>query len=733
MTKPITRRAFVNATAAAAAAAAVAPHLGCSRFKRAQTRKGEVREVATACEVCPNKCAVVAVVEDGIIRKLNPNPLSPKSRGMLCARGNAAVKAVYDPDRVKQPLIRAGKRGDGKWRTVSWDEAWDFAAKHLVAIKEKHGPQGVMWSSTEGFQEDFFKNLGLAFGSPNILRHPTLCLASVNLAYSMTFGTVPSFDLRNANYVIISGANRFESIITPDTMDLVESTMNRKTRLIYLDPRFTVTASKADEWYPIRPGTDMAFILAMLQVIVGEGRHDKEFVAGFCSGFDRLEAHVGRYTPEWAEAETGIPERDIARIAREFADAAPRAVYYAGRRSSWYSNDFQMRRAQAILNAVVGNWDREGGMVPNSKIALGELLFMPWDEPTAPRIDELDTRFPLAAKGDGVFIQARENVLAGTPYPVKGWMVYKQDPMSALPDRGRTQAMLEQMQFVGVIDTQMSDTAWFADVVLPESTYLERLDPLAMLPGIWPVVTLRQQVIPPIHDTKPNLEIVQGLAKRLGLSDYFDYTIDQWVEAQVKELPIPQPLDYLKKHGVFTPEGAPFYGTTREPGHRFLTKSGKIELYSERLADAGHDPLPVYRPLVEPPEGAFRMILGRKATHTHANNTNNIWLHEFVPVNDVWINPEPAARLGVTTGDLVEVRSDVGAVRLKARVTQEIRPDCVFMLHGFGKKSRMQRLAFDVGACDADLLTSSMDRVSGNAAFHETFVRVRKIVEGVNA
>lgn len=734
MTDRITRRTFVNGAAAAAAAAALAPHLGCTKFfERGGMPGGISAEIPTACEVCPNKCAVLAVVENGVVHKLNPNPASPKSRGMLCARGHAAVKSVYDPDRVKQPLIRAGARGEGKWRPTSWDEAWDFAAGKLRAVKEKLGPQGVMFSSTEGFQEEFFKNFGLAFGSPNVLRHPTLCLASVNLAYSMTLGTVPSFDLLNTEYVIISGANRFESIITPDTMDLIDSALARKTRLIYLDPRFTVTAAKADEWYPITPGTDMAFILAMLHVIIGEGRYDKEFVATSCAGFEQLTTHVQRYTPAWAETETGIPAAAITRIAREFADAAPRAVYYAGRRSSWYTNDFQMRRAQAILNAVVGNWDREGGMVPNAKIALGELLFLPWDEPTAPRLDEIDSRFPLAAKGDGVFLQARENVLAGTPYPVKGWMIYKQDPMNALPDRGRTQRMIEQMEFVGVIDTQMSDTAWFADVVFPESTYLERTDPIHMLPGIWPVVVLRQQVVKPIHDTKPNLEIVQGLAKRLGLADYFDYTIDQWIEAQAKELPVEKPLEYLKKHGVFTAPGAPFYGTTRSPGHRFLTKSGKIELFSQRLLDAGHDPLPGYHPPVQPPPGAFRMILGRKATHTHANTTNNVWLHEFAQHNDLWIHPGPAERLGIAGGDLVEVRSAVGVVHLPARVTEEIRPDCVFMLHGFGKKSKMQRLAFEIGACDADVLTTAMDAVSGNAAFHETFVRVSKVGEASHA
>ena len=276
------RRRFIQIAGAGAVAAT---QIGCGRH---QIALGQRREIPTTCELCPNKCSVIAVVEDGLIRKLNPNPENPKSRGMLCARGNAGLLQVYDPNRLKRPLIRAGARGEGKWREVSWDEAFDYTAQRLSAVKEKYGPQGVLWSSTEAFAEVFFKNLGMAFGSPNIVRHPTLCLASVNLAYSMTFGTVPSFDLLNANYVIMAGANRFEALITPDTMDLIESTMNRKTRLVCLDPRFTVTASRADEWYPVKPGTDMAFILAMLHVIISEGRHDKEFVANYCQGFEQL-------------------------------------------------------------------------------------------------------------------------------------------------------------------------------------------------------------------------------------------------------------------------------------------------------------------------------------------------------------------------------------------------------------------------------------------------------------
>lgn len=532
------RRRFLQVASGAATGGTLASSVSCKRSGESQTTASGRREVPTTCEMCVNKCSLIAVVENGVIHKLNPNPRNPRSRGMLCARGNAGMQQVYDPARIKRPLIRAGARGEGKWRPASWDEAFDFAASRLAGVKAKYGPQGTLWSSCESFQEVFFQNLALSFGSPNLVRHPSLCLSAVNLAYSLTFGTVPSFDVLNAQYMIMSGSNRLEAFITPDTMDLVHATTERKARLIYLDPRFTVTASKADEWYPIRPGSDLAFILAMLNVIVTEKRYDKEFVAAYTAGFEQLVDHLAPYTPEWAERETEIPSRDIARIAREFADAAPRAFYYAGRRSSGYREEFQMRRAQAILNAIVGNWDRPGGVVPNGKIALGECLFLPWDDPTAGRVDEIETDFPLAVKTDGAYLKLRENVLSGTPYPVKAWMIHKHDPLNAIPDQGRTIRMLEQMEFVGVIDVQMSDTAWYADVIFPESTYLERQDPIQVLPGITPTVVFRQPVIPPLHDTKTTLQIAQGLASRLGAGQYFDFTIDQWIEAQAKELPI---------------------------------------------------------------------------------------------------------------------------------------------------------------------------------------------------
>jgi thiosulfate reductase/polysulfide reductase chain A len=285
--------------------------------------------------------------------------------------------------------------------------------------------------------------------------------------------------------------------------------------------------------------------------------------------------------------------------------------------------------------------------------------------------------------------------------------------------------MAKQMDFIGVIDVAMSDTAWYADVVLPESTYLEREDPIEALSGIVPVAVYRQQVIKPLHDTKSTLEIVQGLAKRLGLTQYFDYTMQQWNEAVAKELPLEAPYEYLKKHGVYVGKGYPKYGSTLTPEHRFVTQSGKIELYSARLKDAGFDPMPTYNPPAQPPAGKFRVIVGRRAYFTHGNSTNNAWLNAFEPHNALWIHPQSAKQCGVADGDMVEVASAVGSVRLKAKLSHEIRPDCVFMLHGFGKRSQWQRLATE-GGSDAQVLETAWDKVSGNAAMHETFVKVRK-------
>lgn len=724
--KKLSRRRFLGTSSCALAAAAIGSQTTVLRAlaktdEQGQAKLADTRDVFTACGMCVNKCGVIARVRDGRIHKLDPNPEYIKSRGMLCARGNAGIKVVYDPDRLKYPLIRAGERGEGKWRRASWDEALDLVAKKMNEIAEKHTRAGVMFASTEGtFQEHFFLQLAECFGSTNTVRHPTLCLSSNIQGFSATFGTFPTPDVLNSDYIIMAGANRSEALITPDSIDQLKGDGGRR-KLVYLDPRFTKTAAKADEWFPIKPGTDMAFVLAMIHVIIGEEHYAKDFVASTTVGFDELAEHVRQYTPEWAAKECEIPAEDIRRIAREFAKAAPKAVFYPGRRSSFADDDVQLRRAMAILNAVVGSWDTEGGLVPNSVIPLTNHDYLaPWYDGVPERIDKDSAAF-LSEK-DGSWTALRDRVLAEKPYPIKGMMIYKQNVVMSVPNRAKTLKMMEQMDFICTIDICMSDTAWMSDVVLPEATYLERQDPLESLSGLVPVVAFRQPCIEPMFESKPNLWIMQNLAKRLGseIADTFDFTMEEHIHHQVSKNP--QILKDLKSKGVYYQKVDPTYGLTR--GKRLKTKTGKIELYSENYASKGLDPLPVYRAHEDVPTGKFRLLVGRSAYFTHGTTANNAYLHELMPENTLWLNTQAAASLGLRNGQYVKVKSQIGEGRLKVEITEKIRPDCVYMAHGFGVLSKGQSLIYGRGACDAALIEDKFEPISGNVAMHQTFVEI---------
>ncbi|HDL01564.1 MAG TPA: molybdopterin oxidoreductase [candidate division Zixibacteria bacterium] len=678
-------------------------------------------DIHTHCGLCVNKCGVVARVENGRIRKLDPILDHPKSKGMLCAKGNAGIQAVYDPDRLKYPMIRVGKRGEGKWRRATWDEALTYVADKLTAIKEKYGPESVLFSSTEGFQEHFFLHFAEAYGSPNTVRHPTLCLASVNNAMFNTFGTVPHFDLKNAKYVIFAGANRLESLLTPDTVDMIDGKASGHYHVV-LDPRFTVTASKANLWVPIKPGTDLAFALALIHMIIKENKYDKTFVEKYTYGFDKLVSHVQKYTPEWAASETGIPVETIYKIGKDFMSNLPRSVFYSGRRGSWNENDTQFRRAIAIVNAISGCWDSEGGAVPPRKIGLGEMLIFPPDEPEAERIDNVKNEFPLANRKDGVYLTLREHALKEDPYALKGWMIYKQNPLQSVPNSQKTYEMMKKMELIVSIDIIPNDTAWEGDVMLPEATYLERTDPLHSLAGLEPAVALRQQVITPMYESRPNLDIMKELAGKLDLSDYFDFTIDEWLEAQVEELPIG--LDELKSRGFYADDKGRIFGNTRKEGYRFRTKTGKIELYSERYAEKGYDPLPIYHRPKDIPSGSYILLTSRYANYTHSSLQNNEWLMAVGMHDKAQINPIVAKKHGIKQGDIITLRSSYGDVELPVLITDRVHTDVICIPHGYGHTSKGLNYAYNKGARVSDLLGTYYDKITGNAAMHQDFVQI---------
>ena len=281
---------------------------------------------------------------------------------MLCPRGQAGLGLTYDPDRIKFPMMRVGERGSGKWKRVTWEQALDYVAAQMLDIKQKYGPQAMIFSTTHNLIQNQFENLLNAYGSPNYGTQRSLCFNSMIASNLFTFGMEePARDYQDVRYILYTGRNLLEAISNSETQDLVRAIANGAT-VVVCDPRFTKTAAKAREWLPIRPGGDLAFLLALAQVIVKEKRYDAEFVSKNTVGFEEFAASVMQYTPEWAEAKCDIPADTIRRVAREMANAAPHAFVHPNWRTSNFINSFQAERVIAVLNALLGNWNKPGGL-----------------------------------------------------------------------------------------------------------------------------------------------------------------------------------------------------------------------------------------------------------------------------------------------------------------------------------------------------------------------------------
>jgi len=727
--RPLSRRTFLKLGSATTISAAIGSQTKILRAleidKSAKKKSHSSNETShfSFCGMCVNTCALIARVRDGVAYKLDPNPNFKKSRGMLCARGNAGLMACYNPDRLKTPLLRQGERGEGKWKRISWDEALDLLANKLTEISKKYTRCGVLFSHGEDTQMGFVDRFAEVFGSYNIASHESQCFNTTVRAYVDTFGEYPFADILNTKYIIMAGANRAEAFFTPDTIDLVTAVKNG-AKLVVLDPRFTKTAAIAHEWYPIKPGTDMAFTLALIHVIIKENLYDKDFIRNRTYGFEKLAEHVQQYTPQWAEGQCEIPAKSIEKIAKEMAKAAPKAIFYPGRRNSFYEDSTQIARAGAILNGILGNWDTEGGLLGKPHIRL------PQPDYTAPFYDDnpedrADAEsVPMMFEETGSFSKMREAIIAEKPYPIKGWFNYHLNPMMSIPDQSKTLEMIDHLEFICTVDIIMSDTAWMSDLVLPAQAHLERKDPVIIEPGASACGCLvyHDPVIKPLFEAKSIFWILKELSKRLKLEEYFNFDIDEFRKVQLKHFP--EADKAIREKGVYDP-GLPVYGIYQ--GKRLKTSTGKIELYSPRYEEAGADPLPVYRPPQDVPPGKFRLVVGRTAIYTHNTTQNNPWLHELTPTNTLWIHPDPASKLGIKTGDLVEVESPVGKEKILAEVTEGIRPDTTFMLSGFGSMSKSMRLVYNNGACITRLLEDKIDKLTGTVAMHETFVTIRKV------
>lgn len=727
MSESVSRRDFLKMGGAAAGAFALGEFMP-PLVARAARQAGQLDAsgdgyIASMCEMCVWRCGLLAKVNSGRVVKLEGNPDHPHSKGKLCPRGQAGLMNTYDPDRVLTPLVRVGNRGEGLFRKASWEEALDITAKNMLAIKQKYGPEAMVFSSTHNLSQPLFENLLQAFGSPNYGTQRSLCFNAMTVANLMTYGVEePERDYSQVKYIILTGRNLAEAISNSETGELVHA-VDRGVKLVYLDPRFTKTAAKATDWLPLRPGTDLAFHLAMLNVIIGEHLYNDSFVSQYTVGFDEVASGVNQYTPEWAATITEIPADTIRRIAREFAAAAPYALAHNGWRTSNFVNSFQTERAITILNALVGNWGTT--MLPpgGGTGGMGAPPQPPYPRISPLRLDGVPWKYPFVPLQYGVFQQLRDSIVAEDPYAAHGWLIARQNPAMSIPDRKKTLEAFAKMDFIVTIDILMNDTSWFSDVVLPEASYLERYDPLSMVGDPLSLVGtrafVRQPVIEPQGEAKSALWIYKELGTRLGLADFFQYRDEQDYLSQ-QLAPLGVSLDAVRSRGYVE------LAAGNSEVYKWTTPSGKIELRSDALDKSGFDGIPKWEEPPAPKSGEFYLLTGKGARQTQFGTQNNLLLHKYEDEPGIWMNAKTAASLGLKNGEMVAVTSPIGQIYVRLISTQAIRPDCVYMQPGFGHLSMGLTTAFGLGSSDSDLHVTYTDPISGGQALSQTFVTVRK-------
>lgn len=735
----LSRRQFIKIVGAGAATAGVASGFptqwwGLDNSEAQFIDTDGEKIIPTFCELCFWKCGVLAHVKDGKVTKLVGNPKHPLSKGRLCPRGYGGTGLLYDPDRLKQPLIRTKNRGDDVFEAVSWETALDHVAEKLLKVREKYGPEALALF-THGFGGGWFKHLTKAYGSPNIAAPSyAQCRGPREVGYWLTFGqgvsSPESIDIENSRCITLIGSHLGENMHNTQVQELADA-LSKGAQLVVVDPRFSVAASKARYWLPIKPGTDIALLLSWMHIIINEKRYDIDYVDKNTVGFEDLKEHVKDKTPEWGYAITGIKPELIAETARFISAFKPASLIHPGRRTTWYGDDTQRARAMALIATLLGSWGRKGGYILPSKMSLPSFPYTKYAHKPKGKADKpQESLYPLADEtlASGL---CDATIPGKTPYPLKAWMVYGTNLLQSLPNPKNTIKAIQELDFIVSVDVLPSEICGWSDVVLPEATYLERCDDIWSASYKQPFLALRQPVVEPMFDSKPGWWIAREIGHRIGLKDYFPWKdSEEYTRHRIKEAGYD--CDALQRDGVILGKKVP---VSEEEGLllQFDTPSGKIELKSDTLAAAGFDAMPQYTPVEEPPPGMFRLLFGRSPVHTFGRTTNNRLLTDLVSENEVWINADVAASIpgfagkAMVSGDrVVLVNQDgVRSEPVKAKVTESIRGDCVYMVHGFGHTAKGLTFARGKGASDSSLITKfKTDPIMGGTGMNVNFVSI---------
>lgn len=664
------------------------------------------RTVRTVCQACHAECGVIAHVVDDRVTGIEGDSHHPMNRGFVCVKGRAEPERLYHPDRLKYPLRRAGERGAGKWERVSWSTALDDIAGKLTQIKEKHGPEAIATIHGTGPRSSINATLlPLALGSPNRISVDLhICLAPSLAAEFSTLGAAITMedgpDYLSSDCILVWGGNPLASH-PPRGMDILQARRTRGAKLIVVDPFRTALAERADLWLQVRPGTDVALALGMLNVIIAEKLYDAEFVERWCYGFDKLEERVKDYTPERVGEITWVESKKIREAARMYAGTKPASLHHRiGVEQN--VNATQTDRALAVLIAVTGNIDVQGGNllpthVPGATPTFALSVSGPWlrwsRETEWKRIGARE--FPLISGPDAIIpfatsYLAFKAIETGQPYPLRALYCSGANPVINVQNSKWIWSTLKKLDFFVVADFFMTPSAELADYVLPVTTWLETDEPCDI--NYMNYIAARQKVVEPLHEAWDNVKIVLELIKRIPWADRERVPWDTPNEC----------YEWLYRDAKFTFEELKEKGYIVEPvkyrkyeQNGFATPSRKLELFSTIFDKHGYDPLPCYR---EPPESPIStpeimkeyphiLITGSRRIEFFASEGRQIpTLRKGAPDPEIALHPDTAQRLGVVHGDWVWVETpkvEGERVRFRAAITDRIRPEVVQASYGW--------------------------------------------------
>jgi anaerobic selenocysteine-containing dehydrogenase len=678
--------------------------------------------IKTSCALCISRCGLNVHVKDGKIVKVEGMSEHPISEGYICPKAETMPDQEHSPDRLKYPM----KKENGTWKRISWDEALDTIATKLEKNKARYGPESLVvfiggpifldgvpsWMMLRRFLD--------VYGSPNYFSVDSMCYRPRLIAYYMTLGELMRPEIQNAKAIMIMGADVDHSY--PTLATVIRRAKEKGAKLIVADPKRIQLAKEADIHLQLRPGTDCALLLAMMNVIIEEGLHDREFIEKYTLGFDKLADHVKDYTPEKMAEITWVPAEQIRAAARNFGSIKPAAIYQGFNALDQTTSGFQNGRAISIVQSITGNVDIPGGFIPRMMLPEVRPVRMAHMLQAKPLWQD---NYPLMyevwgkAMGEGQGMELPDVLLTGKPYPIRAMIIDGTNPVLTWPNSKKTVEALKKAEFLVVMDIFMTPTAELADLVLPAEGPLEKTD-FCIDNRITPYIMLKKKIID-FEESWHDAKFWLTLAKRMGFDEHFPWKdpnefIDWWLE--------PSGLS-VKMLTEEKPEGMRLevkYGTLREKG--FPTPSGKVEIYSETMENFGYDPLPTYQEPHESPVNSpevtkeYPLILttgARRLNYLHTQMRNISKLRESEPDPFAEIHPEAARKYGIADGDRVRISTKRGSIEIKVRVTEDILPQVVRIPHGWIEAN-----------CNVLTFARPADPVTGIPNFKALLCRVEK-------